>query len=365
MATHKKQAAKPTKNAKASATKAKKAAPAKKVVASKTKGTPAKKAAKPTAKPVAKKASKPAPKKAVKTVKKAAPAKKAAPGKTNSKNIKKPVSKATTSKAKPAKKAVPAKKAAPAKKVAPAAKKAAPAKKVAPAPKKAVPVAKKAAPAPKVDTKKAAPAKPVKEAKEVKKAPLAKAQDAPVKGSPKNKAPGKGKAPVKKVIVQTITHTPSRPLPNRQAIREEKKPNVIIAHRRLENKSKSKDEGRKTMVSYQPETYRSILDEPQQQTGPVYRYSDEELNEFKELISGRLEAARKELVYLQGLITRKDEAGTEDTENPLHEYGRRQRRNGARATGTTCQPPDTVYQSPGESTDTHRKQNLWYLPRNG
>ena len=45
MATHKKQAAKPTKNAKASATKAKKAAPAKKVVASKTKGTPAKKAA--------------------------------------------------------------------------------------------------------------------------------------------------------------------------------------------------------------------------------------------------------------------------------------------------------------------------------
>ena len=115
--------------------------------------------------------------------------------------------------------------------------------------------------------------------------------------------------------MQTITHTPSRPLPNRQAIREEKKPNVIIAHRRLENKSKSKDEGRKTMVSYQPETYRSILDEPQQQTGPVYRYSDEELNEFKELISGRLEAARKELVYLQGLITRKDEAGTEDTEN--------------------------------------------------
>ncbi len=29
----------------------------------------------------------------------------------------------------------------------------------------------------------------------------------------------------------------------------------------------------------------------------------------------RLDAARKELHYLQGLITRKDEAGTEDTEN--------------------------------------------------
>lgn len=69
------------------------------------------------------------------------------------------------------------------------------------------------------------------------------------------------------------------------------------------------------MINYQPDYTRSILDQPTQQTGPVYRYSDEELNEFKELILGRLENARKELAYLQGLITRKDEAGTEDTEN--------------------------------------------------
>src|SRR5690606_23549739 len=60
---------------------------------------------------------------------------------------------------------------------------------------------------------------------------------------------------------------------------------------------------------------RSILDEPQIETGPVYRYSDAELNEFKNIIQKRLEAARKELIYLQGLITHKDEAGTEDTEN--------------------------------------------------
>ncbi|MBE2290409.1 MAG: TraR/DksA family transcriptional regulator [Chitinophagaceae bacterium] len=52
---------------------------------------------------------------------------------------------------------------------------------------------------------------------------------------------------------------------------------------------------------------------PQQST--VYRYSDEELAEFKQIIVTRLDAARKELHYLQGLITRKDEAGTEDTEN--------------------------------------------------
>ncbi|PQJ13152.1 molecular chaperone DnaK [Flavipsychrobacter stenotrophus] len=47
----------------------------------------------------------------------------------------------------------------------------------------------------------------------------------------------------------------------------------------------------------------------------IYRYPDEDLQEFKELISNRLEAARKELLYLQGVITRKDETGTEDTEN--------------------------------------------------
>jgi RNA polymerase-binding transcription factor DksA len=68
------------------------------------------------------------------------------------------------------------------------------------------------------------------------------------------------------------------------------------------------------MINYQPDFTRSILDE-QTQSGPVYRYSDEELVEFKDLILGRLESARKELTYLQGLITRKDEAGTEDTEN--------------------------------------------------
>lgn len=72
---------------------------------------------------------------------------------------------------------------------------------------------------------------------------------------------------------------------------------------------------REVVAKYNPDTYRSILDEPQQIQGTTYRYSDEELNEFKEIITGRLEAARKELVYLQGLITRKDEAGTEDTEN--------------------------------------------------
>ncbi|MCL6523755.1 MAG: TraR/DksA C4-type zinc finger protein [Thermoflavifilum sp.] len=68
-------------------------------------------------------------------------------------------------------------------------------------------------------------------------------------------------------------------------------------------------------IVYQPEFEKSVLDQPGQHTGPVYRYSDAELQEFKEIILKKLEAARQELAYLQGLITRKDEMGTEDTEN--------------------------------------------------
>ncbi len=159
-----------------------------------------------------------------------------------------------------------------------------PAKKVAPAavaPKKA---------APKKSTAKAEPIDPVAKAEKV--ARTAARTGLPV--MPKAQAPVAKPAPV-------VEST-------------QKKPAVVIARRKLENKSKKAEEAGKTMINYQPEFTRSVLDEPAQ-SGPVYRYSDDELAEFKELILGRLEAARKELGYLQGLITRKDEAGTEDTEN--------------------------------------------------
>jgi RNA polymerase-binding transcription factor DksA len=45
------------------------------------------------------------------------------------------------------------------------------------------------------------------------------------------------------------------------------------------------------------------------------KYSDNELIEFKELIIRKLEAAKKELNYLQGLITRKDDMGGDESEN--------------------------------------------------
>lgn len=72
----------------------------------------------------------------------------------------------------------------------------------------------------------------------------------------------------------------------------------------------------KTVRKYEPEFTKSVLDQPDNiQTGPTMRYSDAELSEFKELIFKKLEQAKKELAYLQGLITRKDEMGGDETEN--------------------------------------------------
>lgn len=243
---------------------AKKATPVKKVVASKiaTKKAPAKKAT-----PVG--------------AKKAAPAKKTVPAKKAT-----PVKKAT-----PAKKAVATKKAAVAKKAAP--KKAAPAKKVT-APKKAV-TPKKAAP------QKASPAKKTAPVKKV--APAKKAAPAKKTVTPAPKPPTQV-ASTRSEIVDAVRTRPSKTAA---------KPGVVIAHRDLKRKKKE-EEPSVTMTGFNPST-RSILQAAEEPSGPVYRYSDEELNEFKELITQRLENARKELAYLQGLITRKDEAGTDDTDN--------------------------------------------------
>ncbi|HMK26680.1 MAG TPA: TraR/DksA C4-type zinc finger protein [Chitinophagaceae bacterium] len=70
----------------------------------------------------------------------------------------------------------------------------------------------------------------------------------------------------------------------------------------------------KTSVKYEPEFTKSVLDASMYQpsTGPTQRYSDNDLNEFREIIQKKLDAAKKELAYLQGLITRKDEGGDMD-----------------------------------------------------
>ena len=218
--------------------------------------------------------------------KKAAPAKKAAPKKSA------PVKKAAPAKkVAPAKKAAP-KKAVPAKKVAP--KKAAPAKKVAP---------KKAAPVKKVVPKKAAPVKkpvPVK-------APLKKATPikAPIKKAVPVKAPAK---PIVKPVAKPVEKyvppakpVPKIPTPPVKPVRKVAEPIKDIKVPKI---------GAKSSVPYQPGYVpMERRKEVERSTETLVKYSDAELKEFKDLISKKLEAAKKELVYLQGIITRKDELG--------------------------------------------------------
>jgi RNA polymerase-binding transcription factor DksA len=43
------------------------------------------------------------------------------------------------------------------------------------------------------------------------------------------------------------------------------------------------------------------------------RFSDEELNEFKEIITGKLEEAKEDLELLKNSLSHKDDHGTDDT----------------------------------------------------
>lgn len=171
------------------------------------------------------------------------------------------------------------------------------------------PASKKAEPAPKkTDNKKevtaeAVPPPPKKETKAEKKAALKRTASAVqrIQARIANAAPKAVPKPA--------------PLPTVMPGREEKKSNVIVAHRKISKAKEEEVDNSLTMTEYQPEFKRSLLDRESKETGPTYRYSDEDLTEFKELISTRLATARRELAYQQGLITHRDAAGTNDTEN--------------------------------------------------
>lgn len=276
----------------------------KKPIAKKAKTAPVKAAAKkvvakPAAKTTTKKVNTPTPKKAaVKAV-----AKKAA-----AKSAPKPVAKKAVTQ--PAPKPA-AKKIAPKPAPKPVAKKAV----AKPAPK---PVAKKAVakPAPKPVAKKAAP-------KVADKKVVEKAKPAPeVKSAPsKKRAPSK---PAKKTSsTKTIITSSMNNLPKKSDIYKTNTfgtPNLknesgrVIAHRKTKD-MKRKGDGLDNINKYEPEVTRSILDMTEVNNGPSFRYSDDDLMEFKELIQRKVETAKAELQYLQGVIMRKDEGGTEDTEN--------------------------------------------------
>ena len=244
--------------------------------------TKKKAAAKPVAKPARNSGGKSA-----KPVKKALPAKKAAP-----KKLAKPAPKAQKHLTKVAiKKAVPAKKVPATKKVVkPIAKSIkSVSKQVKPVAKAAKPVAKKVKPVIK-------PA--IKKAVVIKKAPVKAVQQAlkPMTKKEEIKKPVAVKAPT--------AQKPTVDIKAKDIKVPAAKPVVIPKI------------STKTVRKYQPDFTKSVLDKAERDPGaPTQRYSDPELLEFKELIQRKLEAAKKELSYLHGLITRKDEMGGDEGDN--------------------------------------------------
>lgn len=202
--------------------------------------------------------------------------------------------KAVKAVAKPAKKVAAAKKAtkpAPKKAAKPVAKKVVPAKKAAkPAPKKAAkPTAKKAAP-----VKKAAKPVPVKKA-------VVKPAPAPKKAAPVKHVPAAKPVSKPKVEVKLKSAPPAKPIKKQQEpLKEVKVPKTSV----------------KTSVAYKPQyTPLEKRTDNQRSNEPIVRYSDTELSEFRDLINKKMESAKKELAYLQGLITRKDEMGGDESDN--------------------------------------------------
>ncbi len=202
------------------------------------------------------------------------------------------------------------------------------------APKKATKPVKKAA------SKKQAAKKPKKPNKPVKKSapkkttpkkamPTGKQAAKPVAKKPVHKAAAKPARPAAVTVAKTAPKTVARtepPAPKPVA----KKPGTVDPKSLVSIKPKVKPVIKKeppkplkvvipktttkSSVKYEPEFTKSVLDASmyQSSSGPTMRYSDNDLTEFREIIQKKLDAAKKELAYLQGLITRKDEGGDMD-----------------------------------------------------
>ncbi|MBA2250961.1 MAG: TraR/DksA C4-type zinc finger protein [Chitinophagaceae bacterium] len=184
-----------------------------------------------------------------------------------------------------------------AKKASPSKKQAKPILKSAPVKKAVAPVAKKSVHSPGTTAQKNLKT-PDKKIKQV-------AKTLPAVKKPAATPPQKT-LEVKKSIQKTVAaKINSKPLPKAKVIKiQPAKPLVLPKFATTKSRR------------YEPEFTKSVLDQaPYVSNGPTMRYSDGELKEFRELIQRKLETAKKELGYLQGLITRKDEMGGDETDN--------------------------------------------------
>ena len=126
------------------------------------------------------------------------------------------------------------------------------------------------------------------------------------------------KKPVAKVVEKSPKHTvvaakPPKPHISPKAVAKNPKDIKVLPPKPVVLPKINTKSSRK----YQPDFTKSILDPAKgfDLGAPIVRYSDTDLSEFRDLIQRKLEAAKKELNYLQGLITRKDDMGGDETDN--------------------------------------------------
>ncbi|MEI9933900.1 MAG: TraR/DksA C4-type zinc finger protein [Ferruginibacter sp.] len=197
-------------------------------------------------------------------------------------------------------------------------------------PKKAVKSVKKTALAKKAAAKKVVSKKPVAKPNPKKVVPVKKVTKSIKKVT--KKTPAKNIKSIKKEIKSKVIKPAIKPMakketPKKVTVRE---PVKSVVNKPVVSKNKNAKDikvpaakpvvipkiATKTVRKYQPEFTKSVLDKPKADPGaPIQRYNDTDLNEFKDLILRKLEAAKKELAYLQGLITRKDEMGGDESDN--------------------------------------------------
>jgi RNA polymerase-binding transcription factor DksA len=164
--------------------------------------------------------------------------------------------------------------------------------------------------------------KPVKKANNKKPAPKKPAAKAApkkaAKSTVKKAAPQK---PAAKVVAKKPVEKPAKPIEKKAPGHENKSLVSVKPQIKPIVKKEPPKPGKvvipktttKSVKKYEPEFTKSVLDAQANDPGaPSHRYSDTELNEFREIILKKLDAAKKELNYLQGLITRKDESGDMD-----------------------------------------------------
>ena len=197
-----------------------------------------------------------------------------------------------------------AKKAAPAKAPA-AAKKTAPAKKAPAAAKPVKAVAKPAAKPAKAAAKASAKAAP-KKAQPAAKAPVksvAKPATSPAKKAPaaKPKQPEAAKVAAPKPISKQTKSKESTSVAIKKPVKKKVAPLKEV---------KVPKTSVKTSKPYEP-NYQPLEDRKAAESANelMIRYSDSELEEFKVLINKKLADASREVAYLQGIITRKDDMG--------------------------------------------------------